>query len=293
MGSVRPRIIFDTSGGNKLLDDPDSKVLLDALRAAYFVRVTEAVVAELYATPNDANRRQRLIDLCIQLTYTGEIVLPIPELLVAYKKYFLQKGDAFEWLKVKIGCPRFRDMLARTPVSDGVSLAQQLQNLELEKSWKQTFLLMRPAFVKVLSEHGNTIPSLPEVMAAFRQNGGAMFNGWAVTLFADADDSTSEEALRSLYNSCPPFKSIVTALCVMHYAQCVMNTVGKKKEPSWCAGRVDTLTAIFLPMCDYFVGNDERQLRFFREVVVEAELTTVIESYKEFKNRLLLLPRPA
>ena len=56
--SVLPTSIFDTSGMNKLADDPESEILTAAVKSSFFVRLTETHVSEIVANrePSDAGR---------------------------------------------------------------------------------------------------------------------------------------------------------------------------------------------------------------------------------------------
>ena len=62
---MQKRIIFDTSGLNKLADDEDLHLIEAGLKSGFLVGLTMASLEEIAATSRNA-RRQTLMDLCHQ-----------------------------------------------------------------------------------------------------------------------------------------------------------------------------------------------------------------------------------
>jgi hypothetical protein len=69
------RIIFDTSGLNKLKDEPDQQAVLHKLRDGYEVLISETSVVELSAT-KDVETREQLVDVCEHLLSFGHCLMP-------------------------------------------------------------------------------------------------------------------------------------------------------------------------------------------------------------------------
>ena len=69
----QPILIFDTSGVNRLVDDPDSGALIAGLRSGFHVRLTFTSVSEIVATTN-GDRRGKLLRVCRQLA--GDCIDP-------------------------------------------------------------------------------------------------------------------------------------------------------------------------------------------------------------------------
>jgi hypothetical protein len=68
--SVKPIIVFDTSGLNRLAKDADSQPLVAGLRAGYRVCLTAMSVDELLATPK-LEDRIKFFEYCRRISPDG------------------------------------------------------------------------------------------------------------------------------------------------------------------------------------------------------------------------------
>jgi hypothetical protein len=71
-----PILIFDTSGINRLTDDPDSPALIAGLRLGFHIRLSFTSVSEIIAT-TDGERRRVLLTICKKLQSSGDSLDPI------------------------------------------------------------------------------------------------------------------------------------------------------------------------------------------------------------------------
>jgi hypothetical protein len=88
-------------------------------------------------------------------------------------------------------------------------------------------------------------------------------------------------------DACPPFRAIVYALLLAWYDRSVRERhTGEKFR----AGRLDLFMAVYLPYCDRFITAEiyGEQERCLREVARAAGLHTVVGSYDDFCNGMLV-----
>jgi hypothetical protein len=90
---------------------------------------------------------------------------------------------------------------------------------------------------------------------------------------------------RMFYEVCPPFRMLLFSLCVAQYERCLRET---NRGSSMRAGRVDMYMATYLPYCDQFVSNDERQLRCFQAIATEGSVDVLVRTYDHFRQSLVV-----
>ena len=55
-----PKLIFDTSAVNALQKDAVNNTLIEGLRVSYYMGITETVVSEIAADPDEVRRKAHL-----------------------------------------------------------------------------------------------------------------------------------------------------------------------------------------------------------------------------------------
>src|SRR4029077_15918275 len=95
----------------------------------------------------------------------------------------------------------------------------------------------------------------------------------------------TDAELTDFVERCPPFKSMMMALCFMQYDLSVREANAPRLGK---AGRLDTLSAVYLPYCETFITNDHGQQQALTKVAKLTELETVMQSYDDFRKTFLI-----
>jgi hypothetical protein len=86
-----------------------------------------------------------------------------------------------------------------------------------------------------------------------------------------------ESTIQIFLDCCPPFRAVCFALCGPWYDISLAPAVHKK-----LAGRNDQLMAAYLPYCDRFVTEDNKQLQRLRDIATEMGVSCEVVSHQEF-----------
>jgi hypothetical protein len=79
------KLIFDTSAINALADDADVRPITEGICVVYHVGITETVLSEIVADPDEARRNSRL-DVLKRLLACGKCVMPFHQIIDAHAK---------------------------------------------------------------------------------------------------------------------------------------------------------------------------------------------------------------
>jgi hypothetical protein len=290
---TRPIIIFDTSVVNKFEQSPEFTTLLAGLKAAYFVRVPETVIAEIVAS-KDSGLRLRLFNAARRLRSVGEAIRPFNHIVQDSIRLFEKDPSAFDWRRIPVSMPKIEELLDRITPDDKISAVQRKQAKDLAKQFNATFSKMKAPFddyfihgkinsdipgaseIPIVPER----PSLEDMLTSFRREGGSMWI-WGGMLYKKDDPSpTTEETIRRFYDVCPPFRALLVAMVTSQYERCIRD---EKTSESLRAGRVDTYMSAYLPYCSRFVTDDPRQINLLKNVVTYADLPeSSVVSYSDF-----------
>jgi hypothetical protein len=82
---------------------------------------------------------------------------------------------------------------------------------------------------------------------------------------------------------CPPFKALLVALCLAQYDRCIRD---ERQESLGKAGRVDVLSAVYLPYCKKYVTHDGGQCQALNAVAELMRAQVSIAQYEDFKSQL-------
>lgn len=280
---TRTRLILDTSAINKLSEDSEFEALLAGVRTSFFVRMTETSIAEVVAT-TDPDERRRLLLVFNRLIVEGECILPFNLIVEGAAKAFHHKPTDFDWTKLQV---RFRS--AERVLGRGALVTEELaaqQRGELRKwgrEFEDIYKGMRPAFDELFNKAGEARPSLNSLLERFLREGGALWK-YGELIYSKVDPSPTEESVRAFYRAFPPFRALMIALCVVHFDRCIRD---ERQGPSLRAGRIDMFMATYLPYCDVFVSDDERQLRSLEQVAAAIDVDVKIRSYPDFRAGLV------
>ncbi|HXP70925.1 MAG TPA: hypothetical protein VOA88_16705 [Candidatus Dormibacteraeota bacterium] len=277
----RPIWTPDTSGINRLADDPDSDALIAGLRSGFFVRLTFTSIGEVIAN-EDADRRRKLLRICGLLLSAGDCIDPQHEILRKMVAEF-EATPSFDWRKVRVDFPEAQVEIARREnFSDEEARQEREENEKLKDQFARVYEDAKPHFDRLFSSGAENPPrNVAELVARLQIPGGAFWT-LAGNIYARVGKKSPDEALmRKFVAACDPFRALMVAFIAAQYDLCLRP---ERVGPSFRSGRNDTLMAICLPYCHQFVTNDKGQLACYRAVASVADLDVAVRSYEDFRN---------
>ena len=166
------KLIIDTSGINALAADPDCDAIIRSLPVAYHVGITETVIAEVAAHPDDIERNL-LLDVMERLLKFGKCVNPYQLIIEQQAKAYHADPKDFEWRKVNV---RFfeaeREVVVRE-IINSVSDETRQSLRQWDRDYRAIFSTAKPTFQKLFEGGDGTRPSLREVTDILLADGGA------------------------------------------------------------------------------------------------------------------------
>lgn len=278
------RVLFDTSGVNRLLGDPDAEFLLRGIEAVGQVWVSAMNVAEASATA-DSMKRTRLLRLLLKMS-AGRRPLEMPtalvrRVLISHARsdpdvvYSVEGGNGIAW------------QVMNAP--DELTGEVQREMLTALRSEQDKFVgenkSVRPEFQEVLRS-GNWYPaSASQALRAHCAN-EQIFDFVAQLYRQETGKTMLRSEVRSLLLAAPELKAHLLARAYGLYRQAVApNNHGKNN-----AGIVDLWFATYLPRVTWFITNDRKQLQALRLVSCFFESRCHVMSYEHFRRKLLLDP---
>jgi len=277
-----PKLIFDTSAINELAKDADVRAITEGICVAYHVGITETVLSEIVADPDEARRNSRL-DVLKRLLGCGECVMPFHRIIEAHAKAYQENPKEYDWRKLEVRFREAENEIARQEFLHTLSAETLAHNRKAEDDFSELFANARPHFQKIF-EDGKERPSLAEVAKILVREGGAHFEIAADLYERAVGKRPSNDAIKDFVERCPPFKALIMALCFSQYDICIR----KENAPRLGrAGRQDMFSSLFLPYCRVFVTNDEGQYKALKAVADLTGLETTIMMYPDFKSGLI------
>jgi hypothetical protein len=271
----------DTSGINRLADDPYSDELIAGLRSGFFVRVTFTSIGEVIAN-KDSDRRRKLLRVCKLLLSAGDCIDPQHEILKKMVATF-DASSSFDWRNIRVDFPEAQVELARREnFSDEEAAQEREENEKLKAQFARVYEDAKPHFDRLFSSGAASPPrNVADLVFRFQIPGGAFWT-LASRLYARVGKKSPDEALiRRFVAECDPFRALMVALNAAQYDLCLRP---ERVGPSYNSGRNDTLMAICLPYCDEFVTSDDGQIACYRTVASVAGLDVTVRSYDEFRS---------
>src|SRR5882724_6144307 len=129
-------LIFDTSGLNKLLRDPDRAVLVAGLKCGYQVRLTANSISEI-AAYSDSEERNRLLDLCCMFLDTGLCLHAFHIIIRRLCSRFDPAARLFDWNQTDARCRGCEDEIVRRQfIKDEISAEELSANQEHDATFK-------------------------------------------------------------------------------------------------------------------------------------------------------------
>lgn len=280
------KLIIDTSGINALAADPDCDAIIRSLPVAYHVGITETVIAEVAAHPDDIERNL-LLDVMERLLKFGKCVNPYQLIIEQQAKAYHADPKDFEWWKVNV---RFfeaeREVVVRE-IINSVSDETRQSLRQWDRDYRAIFSTAKPTFQKLFEGGDGTRPSLREVTDILLADGGAHLSIGANLMERATGTRPPESEAKDFMERCPPFKALLSALCFSQYDRCIRE---ERRESLGRAGRLDMFSSVYLAYCRVFVTNDDGQCKALKAVAELVARVMEILMYDEFKAKLFGLP---
>ena len=277
----KPSVIFDTSSWNQLLKDPQSSSVASSIKNGFFIRVTATSVLEIAATPQAALRKE-LLSLCRSMV--DDCLHPPNWITDALICSFEQSQNTFDWWNVLIEWPELQQKLATPDFFDneiaGVTRAELRGR---EQQFGDLFSLGRKPIEETFRQSEEERPKsfheyLPVIPEELLKKGQSFYSE------ATKREPPPKQVIARFIAVCPPFRALANMAFVPEYEYWIRNL---HTSESCRAGANDLFSAVYLPYCNKFVTDDQRQLRALELVAVESDLKDVgVLSYKKFREML-------
>jgi hypothetical protein len=282
MAGNREILTFDTTGVNALAKEPDSAGMAERLEAAYFVRLTEANLAELVAT-KDPQFRAKLVETCQRLLSSGDCIGP-HHWIEQQVKTHAQGPASFNWHDAPV-CIKALEEEIRNPCflnHDEVAAESREASSGADKQFKRLFRDAREKFL-IPPEERIQITLHDVVELSLRDK-----SHWAMASDIYEHFSgvrLSDPEIRQFVGLCPPFNALMLSTCVAHFHGSVRD---HRLKAMYDAGLIDLMSSAYLPYCHCFVTGDKGQFNALTEITKLAPLNTKVMYYADFRQSLLL-----
>jgi len=279
-------IIFDTSGLNALVDDPDSALIVKSLNVGFRVRLSETSICEVVGTSRP-ERRERLLDLCRHLVHAGEGMVPFHEIIQGMSRAHATNSSVFDWRRVDVRWPELEEEIARRTFITDADLAKDVKadnkswNKQFEEMWRDA----RAKFEPELTVDGAEPISVTAVFEALEAEDSPLWQLAADIYKTTTGLDLSRNEAKAFAEACPPAKAMLFAGCVGQYH---WGLKAAKEEARYKAGRLDLFSATYLPFCDRFITNDLGQFNALALAADRAGLATEVGMYAEFRSGFLI-----
>jgi hypothetical protein len=276
---------FDTSGINRLLDDPEREPILAAILSAGSFRITAFNVVEA-AKAKDAHRRACLIELMKRLA-DGKRPLDRPNtILLNYADAHAAGASAapvnadenLDGLWIALNQPEMVDEEARNEVLTWASRLEDDFSGTVAADRDQFQALFRRAPLERPNASGATLRAYLNKKEQCRSLIGNVYERRTGKQLTDPGYLTL-------------VREPVWALYFLGYAYAVHKRAIQEHNFSGSrnAGAIDLAQAVYLTLCDRFVTDDRAQYRGLRLLnVLKMKRHTQVMRYDTFRSRLLV-----
>jgi predicted nucleic acid-binding protein len=251
---------FDTSGINRLHDDPDRQAIVAILLAENRVLITSLNIIEAAVTEN-AERRNSLLALQRQVSSNDRPVRLPTEVLRHLTLAYVQRLPSAD-IAIDDSDAQFWWVLHEPErVNETIRQEAYAWKKELEKSFSESHQDARTEMRKLFS------PKPPKSLGQLLQfccNNPHSFLPTASTLYKEITGSPLEEAeMRDLFRVVPEWPLYLAGWAHGMYARAIQDqNYSPKKNP----GTVDLWFAVHLAHCDVLVTDDLGQYKALRVI---------------------------
>jgi hypothetical protein len=150
--AVRPRIIFDTTGINKLEDGGSaSEPLMRALECGYEVILT-AMGADEIISNKSAVRRDALLSRLGRFLYRAKCLWPPHEIIRLLVSAHTANPGGFNWTRVDVRARAYEDAVPRRDFDDPLCVQQRKEQFKVQEQFEKMWKGLRPKLDAILKK---------------------------------------------------------------------------------------------------------------------------------------------
>lgn len=247
------------------------------------------MLSEVIAHPDESKRRALFVLfkklLNSQGSIQGNCIMPYNWIVEMQAKAYMRNPASYQWSALNVRFREAEEEVAREEIVHSLSEETRRQHREWEEEFKDIYRRAKPAFQQIFVSRDDR-PSLKEVTEKLLGEGGAHLQIGANLIEKATGRRPTVSETRGFIDRCPPFKNLLISLCFSQYDRCIR----EDRRPSLGkAGRVDMYSSVYLSYCDFFITNDDGQLKALKEVAKLAGLSASVSSYAAFTGDLFVL----
>jgi hypothetical protein len=285
------RYCFDTSGVNRLLDDPARDAIVTALLDTGSVRITAYNVIEAAKT-EDALRRRSLVNLMRKLS-DHKRPLDRPNTLAravargyatrspgGSASFGVNSDPNLDGVWVALNNPEELDKETRAEI---LEWAQQWEN-----DYDSIAVAARTRFQALIAKYPKAQrPTAAFTMRGFMRQRDQLCKGLVAPIYEKETGSVlTEEEFEEMMEE--PLWSLYLGgyAYALHHRSVKVNQYSRRRN----AGGIDLGQAVYLRLCDQFVTDDRAQyrgLRFLNRFARAKGYLTEVLTYDAYRHRLL------
>jgi hypothetical protein len=173
--AVRPRIIFDTSGINKLEDGGfASEPLMRALECGYEVILT-AMSADEIISNKSAVRRDALLSRFGRFLYKAQCLWPPHELIRLLVSAHVASPDGFDWTTVNARARVYEDAIPRRDFDDPLCVRQRKEQFRVQEQFEKMWKGLRPKLDEILKKDPSKRPTTQQAVEIATMERGVLW----------------------------------------------------------------------------------------------------------------------
>jgi hypothetical protein len=281
---ARPRIIFDTTGINKLEDAGSaSEPLMRALECGYEVILT-AMSADEIISNKSATRREALLSRFGRLLYSASCLWPPHEIIRRLVSAHLSKPGQFDWANVDVRARPYEDAIPRRDFDDPLCVLQRKEQFRVQEQFEKIWNGLRPKLDEILKKDPAKRPTTYQQAVEIASVHGHILSSFGAGLYERvAGKEPTDAEIKAFIDMCPPFRVTCYGLVMAWY-----NGSLRVLDGTPTAKRNDLMMAAYLPYCDRFITADWAQKKELRQIVVEAQIDCEVLSFEGFDRSFAL-----
>jgi hypothetical protein len=254
-------ICFDTSALNALCDDHDSNVLIAKIRSSHRVLLSSLNIVEVVANSDEERRRSLLA--CLRSLSDGTLPLAMPNKLVRRATRAFAKGKMTLTATIKQEeAPTWWFLNDSTLAGSQEQQEALLWKKNLEDEFLAAHRSARDEFQELLAQAPASRPRSPgQFIKSFRTNSDALYTVVSDIFKKETRQRLSRDAMWQLFKRAPQWPLFLAGWGHEIFARALQaSNYGPRGKP----GTADLWFAVYLPVCDIFVTNDNGQHRALR-----------------------------
>jgi hypothetical protein len=257
-----PRIIFDTTGINKLEDGgAASEPLMKGLECGFEVILTAMSADEIISTKTP-ERKEALLTRFGRLLYPAKCIWPPHEIIRLLVSAHFSDPTQFDWTKVDVRARAYEVAIPLRDFDDELCIQQRAEQFQVQERFEKMWKGLRPFLDAILAKDPSKRPtSYREAVAIAVRDGGVLW-GFGQELYKYVSGKQLTEAgINEFMDVCPPLRAVCYGLVMAWY-----NGSLRVQDGTPTARRNDLMMAAYLPYCGRFVTADWPQRKELREM---------------------------